>query len=142
MSEKGSSHEPYYMTIPVTPEHIDMLDHVSNLVYVKWLQDAAINHWNEHAKPHWKESIIFVVTRHEIDYLRSAVLGDTVIVKTWIGKARKNLFERHTEIYRESDGKLFVKGLSLWCPLDAKTRRLIRPPEELLKDWSEYPVSE
>ncbi|KAB2908413.1 MAG: acyl-CoA thioesterase [Ignavibacteriales bacterium] len=130
------SHSVFEFTITIQPEHIDQLDHVNNLVYVKWVQDAAVNHWNKCARKELHDSIIFVIARHEIDYIYSAKLGDTVRVRTRIGAARKNLFERFTEITRESDGKLLLKALSLWCPLDAKTHRLIRPPENLINEWS------
>lgn len=128
--------KPFELIIPVTPEHIDLLNHVNNLVYVNWIQEAAVTHWNTCAEPQLKESVAFVIARHEIDYKYSARLGDTVAVKTWVGKTRKFLFERYTRIYRQSDSKVFVDALSLWCPIDLKSMRPVRPSPELVSKWS------
>jgi acyl-CoA thioester hydrolase len=127
---------PFEMIIPVEAEHIDQLNHVGNLIYVKWIQEAAISHWTSAADEHLKTTIAFVIARHEIDYKYSAKLGDTAIVKTWVGKTRKHLFERYTTIYRQSDSRIFVEALSLWCPIDIKTLRPTRPTPELIAKWS------
>ncbi|GAB1349507.1 thioesterase family protein [Ignavibacteriales bacterium] len=136
MHTVADSLKPFQFTIPVTPEHIDLLNHVNNLVYVRWVQEAAVTHWNKCAEPELKNSVAFVIARHEIDYKYPAKMGDTVIVKTWVGKTRKHLFERYTQIYRESDSKVFVEALSLWCPIDLKTMRPVRPSAELIANWS------
>lgn len=86
MDTELTSLTPFEMIIPVEQEHIDQLNHVGNLIYVKWIQEAAINHWMTCAEPHLTETIAFVIARHEIDYKYSAKLGDTVVVKTWVGK--------------------------------------------------------
>ncbi|MBK8663380.1 MAG: acyl-CoA thioesterase [Ignavibacteriales bacterium] len=136
MDTELTSLTPFEMIIPVEQEHIDQLNHVGNLIYVKWIQEAAINHWMTCAEPHLTETIAFVIARHEIDYKYSAKLGDTVVVKTWVGKTRKHLFERYTTIYRQSDSRVFVEALSLWCPIDIKTLSPMRPTEELISNWS------
>ncbi len=136
MENELTSLTPFEMIIPVEQEHIDQLNHVGNLIYVKWIQEAAINHWMTCAEPHLIQSIAFVIARHEIDYKYSAKLGDTVVVKTWVGKTRKHLFERYTTIYRQSDSRVFVEALSLWCPIDKNTLRPMRPTPELLSKWS------
>lgn len=136
MENELTSLTPFEMVIPVEQEHIDQLNHVGNLIYVKWIQEAAINHWMTCADPHLSQTFAFVIARHEIDYKYSAKLGDTVVVKTWVGKTRKHLFERYTTIYRQSDSRVFVEALSLWCPIDIKTLRPMRPTQELLSKWS------
>ena len=35
----------FSLPILVAPEHIDTQGHVNNVVYVRWMQDAATAHW-------------------------------------------------------------------------------------------------
>ena len=53
--------------ITATEADIDELGHVNNAVWVKWIQDIAVAHWNTIATPEQREAMIWVVTRHEID---------------------------------------------------------------------------
>ena len=128
--------KPFELTIAVQPEDIDQLDHVNNVVYLRWVQEAATLHWNTFASETLKAAILWVVVRHEIDYKYSARLGDTVLTRTWIGTAEKNLFERHTEIFRHRDAKLLVRARSLWCPVDSKTLRPVRVGAAVYEAWS------
>jgi acyl-CoA thioester hydrolase len=111
----------FEITVEVAPEDIDMLGHVSNIVYVRWIQDVAIAHWGTLVPRGEQEKLIWVVRRHEIDYRKPAMPGDTVIVRTWIGSATRLAFDRHTEIMRTSDGRLLAKARTVWCPIDRKT---------------------
>ena len=35
----------------ITPDDIDELGHVNNVVYLRWVQDVAIAHWSSAATP-------------------------------------------------------------------------------------------
>jgi acyl-CoA thioester hydrolase len=124
-------HDPYELEIPVLDDDIDILDHVSNIVYLRWVQDAAIAHWSSLASSEDQQAMTWVILRHEIDYKRSAVRGDIIIAKTWVGNASRLSWERHTEILRASDRKLLAKALTLWCPVDMKTKKPLEPPERV-----------
>lgn len=108
------------------PEHIDILNHVNNVVYLGWVQDVAISHWQAMAPQHMQESMFWVVRRHEIEYLRPALLGETLTVNTWVGREVDGLFERFTHISRAGDGAALVEVLTLWCPMAMATGRRIR----------------
>ncbi len=113
--------ERFEISIDVQPEDIDMLGHVSNIVYVRWIQEAAIAHWSTLAPRDDQEKLVWVVRRHEIDYKKAAMEGDTVLVQTWIGTASRIAFDRHTEILRASDHRLLAQARTVWCPLDRET---------------------
>lgn len=114
------------LIITVEPEHIDILNHVNNVVYLGWVQDAAISHWGVIAPVEMQQAMFWVVRRHEIEYLRPAFLGENLVVTTWIGREVDGLFERFTHISRESDNAAVVEVLSMWCPMDMGTGRRIR----------------
>ncbi|MGD0776440.1 MAG: thioesterase family protein [Candidatus Solibacter sp.] len=109
------------MTVAVDPADIDVLGHVNNVVYLRWVQDVAVAHWRAAAPPAEQEKLRWVVLRHEIDYKQAARLGDRIVAQTWVGTATRLQFGRHTEIRRSSDGTLLAKARTVWCPIDAVT---------------------
>jgi acyl-CoA thioester hydrolase len=114
---------PYELSIAVQAEDIDQLNHVNNVVYLRWVQEAAIAHWTAAASPEAQEALFWVVVRHEIDYKRPALPGDGIIARTWVGPAGPRVFERNTEILRASDRALLARARTLWCPMDRRTGR-------------------
>ena len=66
----------YEHRIIAPPDAIDELGHVNNAVWVQWIQEVALAHWYSLADPGHQEDYIWVVVRHEIDYLRPAFEGD------------------------------------------------------------------
>lgn len=115
----------------VKKSEIDDLNHVNNVVYVQWIQDVAGMHWFELVKENPQEDCIWVVLRHEIDYLGSAILGDTITLKTWVGVTQGVKSIRHVEILKNN--KVLVKAQTIWCLLDGKTMRPKRIDESVLK---------
>jgi acyl-CoA thioester hydrolase len=128
-----SSNSSYLHTIVVSEADIDGMNHVNNVVYLQYTQDTATAHWLSKASKELLENVVWMVRRHEIDYLKQAVLGDTLLIKTWVGEYTAVTWERHYEIYRASDNQLLVKAKSIWVPMDRHTLRLKRIDGELLE---------
>lgn len=122
----------FYLQIRVVESDIDLMGHVNNIVYLRYVQDAATAHWMAIAPEDLIERLAWVIRRHEIDYLRPAFINEELIVKTWLGSTTAATWERFTEIYRESDQQLLVKVKSVWVALDASTNRPRRIDEEML----------
>ena len=125
-SSKTGDHEPFKITERVRPEEIDELGHVNNVHYLRWVQDAAVAHWKALAPEEDQARLLWVVLRHEIDYRHAAKLGDEIVARTWVGGSTRISFERLTEIRRASDGQVLARARTLWCPIDAKTRRPVQ----------------
>lgn len=123
-------HQPFEIEITVLDSDIDLLGHVNNVVYLRWVQDAAVAHWRAGATQEEQKNILWVVTRHEIDYKRSAMRNDTIIAKTWIGAAERRSFERFTQLKRKKDNKVLAQARTLWCPINFVTKRPIEPTKE------------
>lgn len=121
----------FTLKIKVSVDDIDTLDHVNNLVYVKWMDDIATTHWNFLTKENPLPQYVWVVMRHEIDYLKQAGLGDEITVKTWVGETRGITSIRFMEFYKDSI--LLVKAKTTWAMLDAKTFKPTRIRENVLK---------
>jgi acyl-CoA thioester hydrolase len=118
-----------------TAEDIDELGHVNNAVWVKWIQDIATAHWNAVAHPEHRDAYLWVVTRHEIDYLRAVLPGETVMGRTWVGDAPKGArFDRHVEFVGE-DGKPRVRARTTWAIIDKASGRPMRVPAEVAEPF-------
>jgi acyl-CoA thioester hydrolase len=126
----------FEMTVPVQPDDIDDQNHVNNAVYLRWVQDVAVAHWQAIASPDAQQAVGWVVLRHEIDYKTPATLRDEIALRTWVGKATRLTFERFTEIRRTDDGQLLSKARTLWCPINARTGRPMRVSEEVRAQFS------
>ncbi len=116
----------FEITIEVSEKDIDELNHVNNVVYLRWVQEVAIAHWKAAATAEQQENILWIVRRHEIEYKQAAHLGDKIIAATWVGGASELIFERHTEILRSTDRKLLAKARTLWIPINSKSGRPVR----------------
>jgi len=119
--------ERFPLEIVVAPGDIDEQGHVNNVVYVRWVQEAATAHWRARATPEDQAALVWVVVRHEIDYKRQAFLGDRLVATTWVGPASRRTFERNTRITHAGDGRVLVEARTLWCPLDATSLRPVDP---------------
>ena len=115
--------EEFEIRITVNPNDIDQLGHMNNVVYLRWVQEAAVAHWSAAAPAADQAKLRWVVVRHEIDYKRPAVLGDEVIARTWVGTATRRAFDRHTELLRASERRVLARARTVWCPIDARTGR-------------------
>jgi acyl-CoA thioester hydrolase len=113
----------FELPLAIEPADIDQLGHVNNVVYLRWVQDAAVAHWNALAPEADREKLRWLVLRHEIDYKLAARAGDAIVARTWVGTASRLRFERHTELLRASDRAVLARALTIWCPIDAATGR-------------------
>jgi len=111
--------------VPLTVQaaDIDQLGHVNNVVYLRWVQEAAVAHWLDAATPEQRAALVWVVTRHEIDYKWPAQRDDDLLARTWVGAARDRAFDRHTEIVRARDHRVLARARTVWCPIDVRTGR-------------------
>ncbi|MFN3555223.1 MAG: acyl-CoA thioesterase [Bacteroidales bacterium] len=110
----------------VEPEHIDELNHVNNVVYVQWIQDAAVKHWNHVAPADIREEFVWFIVRHEIDYKASAKPGDELLIRTFVLNASVVSSDRRVQIYRASDMQLLVESKTTWCLINKQTQRPAR----------------
>ncbi|WP_408591036.1 acyl-CoA thioesterase [Novosphingobium sp.] len=119
------------LTFTTLPQHIDELGHVNNAVWVQWIQDIAVAHWDAVAPQAHRDAYIWVVTRHEIDYRGNVRQGETVTAETFIPTPPVGArFDRKVE-FRNAAGKVIVSALTTWALLDRITGRLVRVPADV-----------
>lgn len=121
----------YTCSITALPEHIDVLGHVNNAVWVQWMEQVATEHWRRDADPTHVEAYVWVVTRHEIDYRGNVTEGETVEARTWIGEPPRGArFDRLME-FTGPDGKVKVAAKSTWAIVEKASGRIVRVPPEV-----------
>ncbi|MBC9033212.1 acyl-CoA thioesterase [Sphingomonas sp. JC676] len=121
----------YTTSITAGPDDIDMLGHVNNAVWVKWIQDVAVAHWLAIAPPEHRDAYVWVVTRHEIDYRGNVSEGEAVRAETWVAEPPRGArFDRHMRFLGD-DGKIRVEAKTTWALIERATGRLVRVPAEV-----------
>ena len=121
----------FSLTFTARPEHIDANGHVNNTVWVRWMEDLAVAHWDADAAPQHRDAYAWVVTRHEIDYRGNVTEGEVVTGETVIRDGPRGArFDRHYE-FRDAEGKVLVRAKSTWAMVDRESARLMRVPAEV-----------
>jgi len=110
----------------VVDSEIDEQGHANNVVYVAWMQAAAVAHsdaqgWN--AARYREVGHGWFVRRHTIEYLSPAVAGDPIVVETWVATMRRVSSLRRYRIRRTDDGTLLAKAETLWAFVDYESGR-------------------
>ena len=126
---------PERFQFPITAEaaDIDNLGHVSNLVYLRWVLEAATAHstargWDLDA--YKKLGNVWVVRRHELDYLGQVTLGQALVAETWVDSWKQASCIRKTELVR--DGQVVARAATTWAFMSLSSGRPQRIPEQLL----------
>ncbi|PKB14846.1 acyl-CoA thioester hydrolase [Novosphingobium kunmingense] len=118
--------------------HIDELGHVNNAVWVEWIQDIATSHWAAVAPEALRETYIWVVTRHEIDYRGNIGPGETVKGETFLPAPPTGArFDRRVD-FRNAEGKVIVSARTTWAMIDRATGRLARVREDVLAPFRPF----
>ncbi len=121
----------YELTVPKEAE--DQNGHVNNIEYLRWMQDAAMQHSastgctaNTHAA-----GATWVIRTHKIEYLKPAFAGDRVAVLTWVSNFRRVLSLRKYKIVRPADSAVLACGETDWVFVDAAKGTLRSIPKEV-----------
>ncbi len=131
-ADRGAMAMPEYTArLTADAAQIDANGHVNNAAWVVWIQDVATAHWRAAAPATYADSHAWVVIRHEIDYLRALLDGQSVVARTWVADAPQGArFERFME-FTGDDGTLRVRARTVWAMLDRTTGRPQRVPPEV-----------
>lgn len=120
--------------IVVVDAHIDRFGHANNVVFVQWIQDVAEAHSTAVGFPvaaYERMGAAFIVRRHEVEYLRPAVLGERLSIRTWIPDAKGASCTRGTEMTSLKSGQVLAKSSTTWVFAALATLRLQRIPDDV-----------
>jgi acyl-CoA thioester hydrolase len=123
--------DPVELSFTAAPEHIDELGHVNNAVWVRWIQEVATTNWRAIAAPEHVAAYIWVVIRHEIDYLRPLLVGQTARARTSVpDPPRGARLDRLIEFVGDN-AKVLVKARTTWAMIEVASGRPARVPPDI-----------
>lgn len=126
--EVPADRQVFCAVIASEPGDFDENGHVNNVVYLRWVQEIAIAHWRSRAPAEVLGDWSWVALRHEIDYRRPLLPGETATARTWVGSRRGPRFNRFVRI-DGPDGEMCAQTNSEWVLIDAHSRKPVRVPE-------------
>jgi acyl-CoA thioester hydrolase len=127
----------------VPAEAIDVQGHVSNLAYVGWMQDVAIEHSSAVGWPmrrYLELGAGWVVRSHFIEYLRPAFADELVSAHTWVPRFDQRSTPRRYLFLRDTDRGVLARAETIWVFVDLSSGRRRQIPSELLDAFD--PVAE
>lgn len=126
----------YEYNLIVRDNEIDINKHVNNVVYIQWMQDAAVAHSTHlgfDTNRYKTLNTAWLAKSHQISYIRPALLNDEVIVYTYISKRDKSEFTREYKIVKKSNNKVLASASTVWIYFDTLKNRVKKDvPEEIL----------
>jgi len=115
-----------------TASDIDANGHVNNVVYLDWAQKIAIAHWEARQPPEDVARWAWICLRHEVDYRRALMPGETALARTWVAPTADGpRFDRFVRI-DGPDGAMCAQARTTWCLIEQSTGRPRRIPTEMV----------
>jgi acyl-CoA thioester hydrolase len=106
--------DPFVIQWKITKAHIDHYNHANNVAYVSQLERTSWAHSNAlglNIEQYQALDRGMAISRHEIDYMAPALLGDTLLCATWIVTCDNKLkLTRQFQFVRQSDGVNMLKA--------------------------------
>ena len=114
----------------VAPRDVDLLGHVNNVVWVRFVVELAAAHADALGTGFEATRALgglWIVRRHELTYHGNVPLGAKIRESTWVSSLRGALSLRRARFESES-GALLVEAETEWAYVDATTLRPRRVP--------------
>jgi len=123
----------FRLDFPPTPADIDENGHVNNVVYLRWAQDLGVAHWKSLAPAEAQATWAWVALRHEIDYRRALLPGETGHGRTWVSETAEGpRFNRYIRI-DAADGAMCAQVITTWVLIEQATGKPRRVPPWMLE---------
>lgn len=114
----------------VQAQHIDSLGHANNVLYVQWMQDVAtahIEHLGLGLAQFQTLGHAMVAVEHHVQYRKAAMLGDQIILRTWLDDISALYSRRQYAFWRPKDQSLLFVAQTKWACIElasAKPKRM------------------
>lgn len=132
----------YTKRFEVPADVLDQQGHVSNLVYVAWMQDVAIEHSAVAGWPLDRYVALgagWVVRSHFIEYRRPVFAGEHLSVHTWVPRFDQRATPRRYLFVRDHDQCLVAEAETKWVFVDLTSGRRRALPPDLLDAFDAVP---
>ena len=125
---------PFTLAVQPGADDIDGLKHTNNAVYVRWCETTAWAHSQALGlglADYQRLDRAMAIRRGEYDYLLPSVLGDELLLATWLTASDgKITLERRFQLIRCSDQATLLRGRWELVCIDLGSGRPRRMPKE------------
>ncbi len=130
--------QPFVESVQVETQHIDGLQHTNNAVYVVWCEAVAWAHSNAlglSIGDYQRLDRAMAIRHSEYDYAMASVLGDELLVGTWLTQTDKLNMERRFQVQRASDGVTILRAAWQLVCIEISTGKPRRLHPEFIKNY-------
>lgn len=116
----------YIKSIRVEKDSIDIHGHVNNQEFLRWMQEAAVEHSARRGWPmerYLELGASWYVKSHFIEYFRPALLADEILVCTWVAGMSSRQSPRKTVFLRRTDRRVLARAETRWTFVDLASGR-------------------
>jgi acyl-CoA thioester hydrolase len=123
---------------------VDENGHVNNVVYVQWMQDAAVRHSDTVGCTQATRAAgaSWIVRSHEIEYLHPVFAGDEISILTWVSSFRKVRSLRKYRFIHAQDHTVLAQGATDWVFIDTQKKRPRLIPREIREVFTLVPETQ
>lgn len=133
---------PHEIRHTVTFGELDMLQHVNNVVYFTYMENARIAYFFEAMGTHSLTDLSLILAHATCDYKSPAYFGEKLIIGTGVSRLGNKSFDLYHRIETE-DGRLVAIGNTVQIFFDYASGKTVILPEKfkeavktLQGDWT------
>jgi acyl-CoA thioester hydrolase len=126
------------LVLPVQTYDIDFAGHVSNIVYIRWLEDLRLKLLDEHCPlaKLFQQGYSPILAGTEIEYKRPIKLFDKVVGRMWINSLGRLKCTVKAEILANNQVAAVASQKGAFVSLE--NGRPLPIPEEIMHKYSQY----
>lgn len=130
---------PFEIEIPISVKtyDIDYAGVVSNIVYIRWLEDLRSELLDVHLPldKQMQQGNIPFLSKTQIEYKRPVKLFDNVMAKMWVSQLGRIKFILEAEFI--SNNQIVATAIQTGGFINSENNRPVKLPEELLQKYSQ-----
>lgn len=139
MTIQWDAPNPHTLPLTVQAQHIDVMRHTNNVVYLQWLEDIAWAHSTQLGLGPEQYTALghgLVVREHTLTYLQATRLGDELLLGTWLTEIDKLSLHRRYQLVRANDGTTVLRGRTHFVCIEIESGRVRRMLPEFYSAYS------
>jgi YbgC/YbaW family acyl-CoA thioester hydrolase len=130
----------YTTELQVRPDDLDMFRHVHSSRYMDYVLAARYEQMSRcygySMESFLEQGLAWVIRKTQLEFKRPLLLGDSMIVETWIHGLDSHQAEIHFRILRKHDMKVSCEGGFHYALMDTQAGKAIRIPEWVIERYS------
>lgn len=135
-----SNYSKFETELSVRPDDIDMNNHVHFSKYLDYVLAARYDQLKRYYKMSMDEflenGLSWVVKECKVEYKRPLLLGDTMIVRTWIAEVESTSANVAFEIIKKSTKKTCAIGVFKYTLINTSNGRAEKIPPKVIEKYS------